>query len=428
MPKLLHKALGVVSHPLGSKLGVFSSMYSQKIRSVFGSNLTAHWPLNDKSGIVANVLGPPANGNILYNAGFEVAGGGGADVFGNWGEAAGDGTIEDETVNVHKGSHALKLTTGTPSETTNVSQTISVSEGDEISVSFFTRGDGTHAGRWAIYDVTNTAWIRSLASTGVTGTTFTEITDSFTVPADCTQIRFYCYCAAGEGSVCYFDDVKLLKTQTLSGTYAASGITYGETGIGDGQTSISLDGNNTYVQVGYPKFNAAWNGNKGSVIAWGKVDGSGRWTDASTYRYLWHPKSTPDATVYMVMGKNQTNHQLEWRRRVAGSIFSQTYTFSPTGTLDWFCMGMTWDVTAGTPYLRGYLYTKEDRVWQKVFDAEPSVGTELWDNDQYPVDSGNNVLMAGSTAQQEWIGWGAHVAYGAGVVLSDAQMHRVMTL
>jgi hypothetical protein len=44
------------------------------------------------------------------NGGFETAGGGGADVFANWSEGtSGSSTVNDETTNVHSGSHACRL-------------------------------------------------------------------------------------------------------------------------------------------------------------------------------------------------------------------------------------------------------------------------------------------------------------------------------
>ena len=49
--------------------------------------------------------------NLVANSGFEIAGGGGADVFANWFEyiSGGSGTISDETTIVYEGSHAAKL-------------------------------------------------------------------------------------------------------------------------------------------------------------------------------------------------------------------------------------------------------------------------------------------------------------------------------
>lgn len=52
-----------------------------------------------------------ANGDF-ETAGVETPGGGRANVFSEWSEASGGGTITDETTNVAKGGHAAKLTSG----------------------------------------------------------------------------------------------------------------------------------------------------------------------------------------------------------------------------------------------------------------------------------------------------------------------------
>src|SRR5689334_2614860 len=61
------------------------------------------------------------------------------------------------------------------------------------------------------------------------------------------------------------------SVQGNNGTYAASGITYGEPGIGDGLTSVKFSGADTYIKLGSVAFGADWNGNKGSALAWAKI-------------------------------------------------------------------------------------------------------------------------------------------------------------
>ena len=76
--------------------------------------------------------------------------------------------------------------------------------------------------------------------------------------------------------------------------YPASGITYGVTGP-DGTKGITVDGNNTYANVGSRQWNVLFDTAKGSSIAWGKL-ASGTWTDGAV-RYLFHPKADDDDTV-----------------------------------------------------------------------------------------------------------------------------------
>lgn len=207
------------------------------------------------------------------------------------------------------------------------------------------------------------------------------------------------------------------------GTYAGAGITYGVPGIGDGQTGVRLDGNNTYVNLDTSviTFDDDFNGNLYSMVAWGKVDGAARWTDAASYRYLTHLRAT-DATYYTVMGKSQTDHQLEWRRRSGGAIVSATYTFSPAGPLDYFCMGMTFNLTG--PALTFYL---NDSVngWRKLSTSNSAALTDWGAN---PPQGGASVLGAGSLTLQEWFGDLAHNTIWSGIALSDDQMRAAMTL
>ena len=206
------------------------------------------------------------------------------------------------------------------------------------------------------------------------------------------------------------------------GAYASSGITYGVGGIGDGQTGVAFDGNDTYINIDSVTrpFDTDWNGNLFSMVAWGKVDGSGRWSDATTYRYMQHIRAA-DATYYAVMGKSTTDNQLEWRRRTGGVITSYKHTFSPAGPLDWFCMGMTCDQSV--PELIFYL---NDSVngWRKLSTSNSAYLTD-WGNN--PPVTGATVMYAGSLTLQEWIGSGQHSIIWNDQ-LSDSEMEEAMTL
>lgn len=147
---------------------------------------------------------------LLSNAGFEIAGGGGADVFASWTEAAGGGTIVDEGVIVSSGSHAAKLTAGAAADTW-VLQSVAVTPGKLYRGGFFTRGDGADAGRYAIYDVTNAAFIINYATTGVTAAAYAYKEVCVIAPAGCVSMRMYLRCSATTAAVTYFDDISLLE-------------------------------------------------------------------------------------------------------------------------------------------------------------------------------------------------------------------------
>lgn len=142
------------------------------------------------------------------NPGFEIAGAGGADIWASWTETAGDGALANETTLIRNGVDAAKTTAGI-SANTLVYQDITVVAGSAYTLSFWTRGDATNAGRYLVYDNDNAADIISLVSTAVVGTTYTKVTAAFTVPAGCTSIRVLLYCPAANGGIAYFDDVSL---------------------------------------------------------------------------------------------------------------------------------------------------------------------------------------------------------------------------
>ena len=112
--------------------------------------------------------------NELSNGGFESVGGGGADVFANWIETAGDGSIVQDASIYHWGANSAKLVSGTSSNT-EVYQDVTVVAGEDKEYFFWTRGDGTLQGRYRIYDVSNTTDIQAETGTGVTDTGWARV-------------------------------------------------------------------------------------------------------------------------------------------------------------------------------------------------------------------------------------------------------------
>lgn len=141
---------------------------------------------------------------LLSNRGFETAGGGGADIWANWGETAGDGALANETVIVYEGNNAARITAG-PSANTFVTQTFAVVPAQRYILRFWTRGDGTNAGRYLVYDNTNADYILVHTSTGVTGETYTLVTYEFVTPAGCVSALVRFSCPAANGGIAYFD-------------------------------------------------------------------------------------------------------------------------------------------------------------------------------------------------------------------------------
>ena len=205
-------------------------------------------------------------------------------------------------------------------------------------------------------------------------------------------------------------------------TYALAGVTYGEPGIGDGKTSVKFSGADTFVNIdtSINTFDDDWNGNLFSMISWAKVVDSSIWTDLSTYRWMSHIRAA-DITYYATFGHSQTNNQLEWRRRTGGAIVSKTYTFAPGGPTDWFCAGMTFNLTG--PLLSCYLWSS----LTGFITVGTSNSASLTDWGNHPPQNGLSVLYAGSLTLQEWIGWGQH-NYIWNTELTPAEMQSVMVL
>ena len=319
-----------------------SVSYSQKVLS---TGPIRYWPLDEKAGAVAydlaqaNMLTPQAgvhtavayggvgigdgrtslayDGSTSYtniytvemagterltNGGFETAGGGGADVFGTWGETAGDGAIADETVLVHSGSHAAKLTAGATANTNiydNLSTVGDIVPGSIYQWPFWTRGDGTNAGFYRLFDVTNAAWITAKTTTGVSGTSYQLVTVTFTAPALCTRVGIYFWCPAVNGGIAYFDDVSVKAVNPF-------------------------------------------NGAEGTLLIWAKVSGAGVWTDGGL-RYT-AQLSVDDNLHRVTLRKGTANNTLQWLYAANGTnelVADATVTL--TG---WFSMAITWSKSA----------------------------------------------------------------------------------
>lgn len=211
-----------------------------------------------------------------------------------------------------------------------------------------------------------------------------------------------------------------LSVRNNGGLYAAAGVTRATPGI-DGVRGVTMSGADTYVNIptDVNTFDTDWNGNRYSLVAWGRVDGAARWTDAASFRYLTHIRAA-DATYYTVMGKTQTDNQLTWRRRVGGPIVEVLYTFSPAGPLDWFCMGMT--VDQSLPLMICYLYDTAGGF--REVGRSSSASLAAWTGNE--PQTGTTVLGAGSLTLQEWFGALDDNAVWCGAALTAPQMRQVM--
>ena len=167
------------------------------------------------------------------------------------------GTISNETSVVYAGNQSAKLITssadvGLSFFTTSLQFTITVVPGTTYQISFWTRGDGTYAGKWAPLGTNGTAgWMGFSShdgqSTGVTTTTgpgnngYTQFTSTFIVPAGSGTTAVIIYLGvntAAQGATVYYDNVSVkgystyaisklpLTLSDLNTAYPASSISF----------------------------------------------------------------------------------------------------------------------------------------------------------------------------------------------------------
>jgi hypothetical protein len=232
--------------------------YSDFVQSVYPDNLIGHYPLNETSG--SNVYSTKNYaGNICRNPGLEVIG---AVVPWNWTyqEGTGSGDVAIETVNVQSGVNAVKVVCGTSYwQTKLISQFDGSSNnqprltaGTTYTLRFWTAGDGTHAGLYQVYDITHSANIIADKTTGVSGTSYAQVTDTFTVPAGCLAL-YINFMASPTGASAYYDDIEVIAPASENPTKLTiiGAPTMSEPGIGDGLTCMYFDGTDDGIYTTY---------------------------------------------------------------------------------------------------------------------------------------------------------------------------------
>lgn len=308
-----------------------------------------------------------ANNNLLLNPGFETPGGGGADIWANWVETAGDGALANEIVIVHQGVDAARITSGVTSNT-KVAQTIAVVAGQQYRLRIWTRGDGVNAGRYGIFDVTNGVDIVAPTSTGVTAAVWTMFDVEFTVPAGSISVRIDLWCPPVNGGICYFDATEVRRTNGF---------------LGD----------------------------RGTIIVSARVFNAGVWTDGAIRNAI----RIGGATDYVVIRRSVINNQLDWGY-VAGGV-GNWFGGGGLTDIDFMWLAITWDKSAGAT---GQVLAFKDGLQIGV----TGVGLGTWIDNL--IATGVNIGSLDHIPQQVWHGYEAHGALW-NVALTPAEMAFVGT-
>lgn len=141
---------------------------------------------------------PPA----VLNGGFESG-------FTDWDQTLGDGGIQLETVTQFYGDNSAFIRCGA-SNNTDISQDgLTTEESTFYFLKFWTKGDGTTAGEYAIYDVSNAGYITTRTTTGISDADWTKVVETFQTPASCIEIRIEFYPGSTDGDIAYFDNIYL---------------------------------------------------------------------------------------------------------------------------------------------------------------------------------------------------------------------------
>lgn len=154
---------------------------------------------------------------LLSNIGFETAGAGGADIWADWLEAAGDGALANEVVIVHGGADSCKTTAG-PSANARIYQGVTVVPGKLYKITFYTYGDGTYDGRYQVRDNSNHVDIIATTATGQTAAAWAAVTVYVTAPSGCTSIILYLRCPSTDTGIAYFDDTTFKNVTDVGAT------------------------------------------------------------------------------------------------------------------------------------------------------------------------------------------------------------------
>lgn len=173
---------------------------------------------------------------------------------------------------------------------------------------------------------------------------------------------------------------------------AYTGVTLGQTGIGDGTTAPFFDSTDR-VNLLTSGLASAFNGAEGSISLWCKVTDASIWTDA-TVRYALFLSA--DASNQVYIRRSATNNQL-FAAHVGGGV-TKSATI-PTSSLGWINLIWTWSALAG----QGHIWVNGEP------GADPSAGLGTFAGLPTTIVAG----ASNTSGASPWRGYLAHPAMWA---------------
>lgn len=192
---------------------------------------------------------------------------------------------------------------------------------------------------------------------------------------------------------------------------AYTGVTLGQTGIGDGRTCPLFDGANDYNDIYSTGFRDLLDPEEGTALIWVKVANAAVWEDDTARRplefFYWD-----GAANEIYLSRTATDDQIQAAYFVNPNWDSATY--APLSLTSWMCWCVTWTQTGGTGVT---LFVNGSQVAQDAtIPAWPGAAV---------LSSAGTCIGAGSTTPTApWNGWLAH-----GMVFDSVlEDHKILDL
>jgi hypothetical protein len=115
-----------------------------------------------------------------------------------------------------------------------------------------------------------------------------------------------------------------------------NGALLGQSGIGDGKTSVWFDGSNDFINLSNAALAAAFNGTEGSLLIWVKLDAS-ILQDGVAHQILYLVSTT--SSNFINIKKATTNNDISIIYQSGGVLRSRDYL---AATDQWTCIALTW--------------------------------------------------------------------------------------